>query len=454
MKKTFVLDTNVLIHDPDSLFDFTDNHVVIPLAVIEELDKLKKYSDERGRNARIISRRLDGLRKKGKISQGVLLDEGGTIRIETKVHADMPAYLGKKADNEILSVALGLKQNGKQVIFISKDINMRVKAEVLGLQVEDFEKAKVKFEELYAGWREIIVDDSVLDTFYIDHKIPIPKGEELYPNEFVLLKSGADVQKTGLARYSTQENSLVKLQYDESRPWGLHALNMQQKFALEALLNDDIKLVTLLGIAGTGKTLMALAAGMHLTFDKFAYRKILISRPIVPMGKDIGYLPGSKEEKLSNWMGAFYDNLEFLVHASHKHIKKVEHKGDAHRETHKESHKIKVPEEVDNLFETGNLEIEALTYLRGRSIPDQYMIIDEAQNLTPLEVKTVVSRAGRNTKVIVTGDPYQIDNPYLDSSSNGLTYLAERFKGQKLFAHITLDKTERSNLAGLAARLL
>jgi PhoH-like ATPase len=273
----------------------------LPLAVIEELDNLKSYADERGRNARRISRRLDELRKGGKLSEGVPTKTGGSVRVETQVKAKVPAALVRKADNDILSVALGLKQNGEHVIFISKDINMRVKSEVLGISVEDFEKSKVRFEELYSGWREILVSDASVDQFHEDKKLPVPE-EGFYPQEFVVIKSDANEAKTGLARFSPKEKVLVKLQYDEFKPWGLHALNVQQKFALEALLNDEIKLVTLLGIAGTGKTLLALACGLHMTFDMDKYRKVLISRPIVPMGKDIGYLPGSKEEKLYNWM--------------------------------------------------------------------------------------------------------------------------------------------------------
>ena len=448
MKKTFVLDTNVLIHDPDSLFNFEDNCVVLPLAVIEELDRMKNYSDERGRNARLISRRLDTLRKDGKLSEGIDTEAGGKIRVETKVRADIPASLFKKTDNEILSVALGLKQAGERVILISKDINMRVKAEVLGLDVQDFEKAKVRFEELYNGWRELVQPDGMIDEFH-DNQYLEAQPADYYPNEFILLKSEMNEHKTGLARYCHKEKKLVKLGLDEVNPWGLAPLNLQQRFAYEALLNEDIRLVTLLGLAGTGKTLLALASGLFLTFDRHLYRRILISRPVVPMGKDIGYLPGTKEEKLSNWMGAFYDNLEFLVHSSRKLSKKMAGKSSENHEN-----RFHVPDAVDSLFDTGMIEIEALTYMRGRSIPGQFMIIDEAQNLTPLEVKTAVSRAGKDTKVILTGDPYQIDNPYLDSSSNGLTYLAERFKGQEIFAHVTLIKSERSNLAGLAAELL
>ncbi len=452
MNKTFVLDTNVLIHDPGSLYSFDDNEVVLPLAVIEELDKLKKLSDERGRNARLIARKLDDLRKKGKLLKGVKTKNGGLIRIEPYKKAEIPTSLVKKADNEILSVALGLKESGKDVIFISKDINMRVKAEVLGLDVQDFEKSKVSFEELYTGWREITVPDKLVDEFKSQQKMPPPKDIKgnLLPQEFIMVKSDTDNKKTGLGRYAPSEELILNLGHAQSRPWGLNALNIEQKFAFEALLNEDIKLVTLLGVAGTGKTLIALACGMHLTFDKNKYRRVMISRPVVPMGKDIGYLPGSKEEKLANWMGAFYDNLEFLVEARSASGKQKPNFGY----TGKKNVNLKPSQVVDNLFDTGKIEIEALTYLRGRSIPQQYMIIDEAQNLTPLEIKTIVSRAGKNTKVVVTGDPYQIDNPYLDSSSNGLTYLAERFKGQDIFAHITLTKSERSDLAARAAELL
>ncbi len=444
MKKTFILDTNVLIHDPESIFNFGDNIVVLPLAVIEELDRLKQLPDERGRNARVTARKLDGLRSRGKLARGVELESGGVVRIETRVKAQVPTSLVKKADNEILSVALGLKDKGSNVIFISKDINMRVKAEVLGLEVQDFEKAKVRFEELYSGWRELVMEEKLVEEFRNQKQMPAPS--DMISGEYVLVKSDSDPNKTALGRFSPKNSVIEKIIHDKDRPWGLSPLNLEQRFALDALLREDIRLVTLVGIAGTGKTLLALACGLQLTFDESKFRRILISRPVVPMGRDIGYLPGSKEEKLSNWMGAFYDNLEFLVDTSGV---TVERAGSS-----SSGKKLKPPEMVDLLFDTGKIELEALTYLRGRSIPSQYMIIDEAQNLTPLEVKTIVSRAGKDTKVVLTGDPYQIDSPYLDSSSNGLTYIAERFKGQELFAHITLTVSERSELAGLAADLL
>ncbi|MGM0567808.1 MAG: PhoH family protein [Elusimicrobiota bacterium] len=446
-KKTFVLDTNVLIHDPDSIYNFEDNIVALPLEVIEELDNLKKFSDERGRNARMISRRLDALRGKGKLSEGVMTDKGGVIKIETRARAKVPKDLVRKSDNQILSVALGIKEKGARVIFISKDINMRVKAEVLGLEVQDFEKAKVSFEKLYTGWRDIEMEDNLVDEFISQGKMPSPEGEELLCHEFAFVKSTSGKNKTALGRYDCEQDLITGLKYGRKKVWGIKALNVQQKFAVEALLRPEISLVTLVGVAGTGKTLLALACGLHQTFDTKDYRRLLISRPVIPMGKDIGYLPGTKEEKLSNWMGAFYDNLEFLTDVSGR-------KPAVEKPKSRKSGDFNVPEVLSELFETGKIQIEALTYLRGRSIPGQFIIVDEAQNLTPLEVKTIVSRAGRDTKVVLTGDPYQIDNPYLDSSSNGLTYLAEKFRGQELFAHVTLSSGERSPLAAMAAQLL
>ncbi len=445
-RKTFVLDTNVLIHDPDSIYNFEDNIVVLPLRVIEELDNLKRAPDERGRNARKISRSLDSLRSTGKLSEGIATEAGGIIKVETQIRANVPGLLVRKSDNEILSVALGLKENGSRVIFISKDINMRVKAEVLGLEVQDFEKSKVSFEELYSGWRTIEIDDNLVDEFRSQGKMPALQGEELLPNEFILVKSSSNPDKTATGRYDSSQQVIVKLKYADSRIWGIKALNEQQKFAFEALLRPEINLVSLVGMAGTGKTLIALAAGLNQTFDTRDYRRLLITRPVIPLGKDIGYLPGTKEEKLFNWMGAFYDNLEFLADVSGR--------TPAVGKSKKNKSEFNVPDVVDELFETGKLQVEALAYMRGRSIPGQYMIVDEAQNLTPLEVKTIVSRAGSDTKVVLTGDPYQIDSPYLDSSSNGLTYLAERLKGREIFSHITLTSGERSPLAALAAELL
>jgi PhoH-like ATPase len=432
LKKTFVIDTNVLIHNPDSLTSFGDNEVVLPITVIEELDRFKSSPDERGRNARIVTRFLDGLRSGGaKLSEGVPLDNGGRLRIELNYEFDLPSGMNlAAADNKILMTALKLKKKGENVFFVTKDINARIKADALGIEARDFEKQKVNIEELYSGWKEILVSKEKLDNFYLKKELAV-KDTDLNNNQFVLLKSESNPDKTALAKYLKKFNKIVPLFHQKTNTWGIKPLNMQQHFAMELLLCEEIKLVTLVGTAGTGKTLLAMAAGLHKTFNENRYNKILISRPIVPLGKDIGFLPGDKDAKLSHWMQPIFDNLEYLMFCN----KNTE-------------------ETYQSISKSERIELEAVTYIRGRTLPNQYFIVDEAQNLTPHEVKTIISRAGENTKVILTGDPYQIDNPYLDSNSNGLTYVAERFKGEEIFGHITLEKSERSYLSSLAVSLL
>ncbi len=431
--KSFVLDTNVLLHDPDSIFSFKDNKVVIPLTVIEELDSFKKYNDERGRSARLISRRLDTLRGKGKLSQGVPIKNGGTLVIEMIRDVEFPKeFLISKSDHQILSVALYLKQKGENVVFITKDINLRIKAEILDITTQDYEKAKVKMDEIYLGWKEMKVSSDKIDKFYKNGQMET--SEKLYPNQFVFLKDNSGSSKSALGKYSAQKKAILPLFHINSQPWGLKPLNIEQRFAFELLLCDDVSLVTLIGLPGAGKTLLALACGLQKTVEERQFRKLYIARPIIPMGKDIGFLPGTKEEKLSSWMGAINDNLEFLMDRGHE---------DA-----------KVDEKIDYLFSSGQIEVDSLTYIRGRSLPKQYIIIDDAQNLTPHEIKTIISRAGNGTKIVLTGDPYQIDNPYLDASSNGLTYLVERFKGQSVYGHLMFSKSERSVLAALSSELL
>jgi PhoH-like ATPase len=432
--KTFVLDTNVLLHDPDAIFSFQDNKVVIPMTVIEELDSFKKLNDERGRSARLISRSLDSLRTKGKLSEGVKIKNSGLLKIEMNHHdADLPSdFAGQKSDNQILSIALSLKQKGEKVIFITKDINLRIKSEILNIETQDYEKSKIKIDELYTGWREIIVPASKIDQFYKTEKLSLK--QDFYPNEFIILKDESGSSKSALTKYSKKNNALTPIFHQNSTPWGLKPLNTEQKFAMELLLCNEISLVTLIGLPGAGKTILALACGLQKTVEERYFRKLYIARPIIPMGRDIGFLPGSKEEKLGAWMGAINDNLEFLMDKGHSDVK--------------------TEEKIDYLFSAGQIEVDSLTYIRGRSLPQQYIIIDDAQNLTPHEVKTITSRAGNGTKIVLTGDPYQIDNPYLDASSNGLTYLVERFKGQELFGHITFSKSERSNLAALSSELL
>ena len=432
--KNFVLDTNVLIHDPESIFSFGDNNVVLPITVIEELDGLKKSHDGRGKSARSASRCIDGLRKRGSLVKGVKSREGGTVRVLIGAGERLPESFASNADNTILSFALHLNKTEGGVIFISKDINMRIKAQVLGLETEDYDTRKVNFSELYNGWREIEITGDEINKFYSDGAI-VPAGEFM-ENEFLIMKNSADPKQTALARF--KKGKAIKLLQSKTVLWGVKSLNVQQTFAMEALMDDKIKLIAFLGIAGTGKTLLALAGGLTKVFDDNAYSKLLVSRPVIPMGNDIGYLPGTKEEKLAPWMRAINDNLEFLVSASGK----------------SELGGQDMDSQVDWLFSSGKIEVEALTYIRGRSIPKQFMIVDEAQNLTPHELKTIISRAGEDTKIVLTGDPYQIDNPYLDASSNGLTYVIERFKGQDVFSSMTFVKSERSPLARLAAELL
>ncbi len=440
MQKYFVLDTNVLLHNSDAINSFSDNCVVLPMTVIEELDNFKSHSDELGRNARGVVRQLDSLRSKGKLGEGVKMENGGVLQIITHEHKAAFAGLDMSVpDNRILSVAYNLHQGGKKVIFVSKDINARLKADALGLGVMDFEKQKVNFDELYTGNRLVSVPSQVIDEFYQKREVD-SQGLELQPNEFVLLVDEGNEKHTALTRVN-KEGLLVPLDPKFDTVWHLRSRSKEQRMAMELLLDPEVQLVTLVGQAGTGKTLLAVAAGLESVMNFNRYDRVLVSRPIIPMGKDIGYLPGGKDEKLSNWMQPIFDNLTYLL--SH---------GEGKAEPDEQESSVKT--KIDKMIKDNILELEALTYIRGRSIPRQYVIIDEAQNLTPHEVKTIISRAGEGTKMVLTGDPYQIDNPYLDSSSNGLTYTVERLKNQKMHGHVTLKKSERSSLAAAAAEFL
>lgn len=446
MKKQFVLDTNVLLHNSNCIFDFDNNDLILPIEVIDELDHFKREADEKGRNARQIIRSLDELRTKGRLGDGVPLNNGGTLRVlvQDTSGENIKGLAPDIMDNKILRAAYFLCKNGNskgeggnKVIFVSKDINARIKADAVGLDVMDYEKQKVNFDEIYTGCRTIPVAADVIADLFRKEVTELPDGLQLYPNEFVTLEDKTNPKHTAIGKYLSETGKIVPLFHQKAQPRGIKTRNREQQFALELLLCDEIKLVTLMGSAGTGKTLLALAAGISKVVEERLYTRLLISRPIIPFGKDIGFLPGDKEDKMKNWMQPIYDNLRLLVSAN--------------------SNGEDVEGKVDRLMQSrgGNtIEVEALTYIRGRSIPKQYMIIDEAQNLTPHEVKTIISRAGEDTKIILTGDPYQIDSPYLDASSNGLSYVVERMKGQKLFGHITMTKSERSDLASLAASLL
>ncbi len=441
MRKTFVLDTNVLLHNPESFHQFEENIIVLPMAVIEELDKFKTHNDELGRNARHVIRELDKLRLRGSLRSGVDMDNGGTLRI--MVGKDLVEETGltrKYADNRIIGVAYHLHRQLKKsdpnavVIFVSKDINCRLKASALGLEVQDLEGQKVSFDDLYSGLKTIHVAPNIVDKFYEEHHAPIE--EELYPNQFVLLQDAANEKHSAIGKHDGH-GKVGMLSPASEHCYNIKPRSKEQRMALELLLSTNVQIVTLVGKAGTGKTLLALAAALEMVFTNNLYDKILVTRPIIPMGKDIGYLPGTKDNKLAHWMQPIFDNLTYLMSGGHDDPDTI----GAHKR-------------VEQLIDEGDIELEALTYIRGRSIPKQYIIVDEAQNLTPHEVKTIISRAGEGTKMVLTGDPQQIDNPYLDAESNGLSYAVERLKESSLHGHVTLHRSERSSLSAVAAELL
>lgn len=432
MEKTFVLDTNVLLHNPNAVFAFEQNNVVIPFAVIEEIDNQKKRQDEIGRNAREISRILDGMRATGSLSEKVRLPNDGTLWIELN-HIDtahLPSGVDpSKHDNRILAVAHALHREGKaRVTLVTKDLNLRIKADVLGMRAEDFFNDKVDYHQLYSGVAERDLAPGEFEAFFREKGIESGENGH-YPNQFVVLRGHSSPSQSALARHV--RGRYRPLVNGEVTCFGIKARNKEQRFALDLLLDDDVRVVTLVGDAGTGKTLLALAVGLEKVLEEKVYGKLLVTRPIVPMGDDLGYLPGSKEEKLRPWMQPIYDNLEFLL------CNCADRSGI-----------------IEDYMGRDIIQLEALTYIRGRSIPNQFIICDEAQNLSPHMIKTLVTRVGEGTKIVFTGDPEQIDNPYLDASSNGLTYLVEKFKGEELTGHVTLVRGERSKVAELGARLL
>ncbi len=443
MKKIYVLDTNVLLHDPLAIFAFEENEVVIPSVVLEEIDSKKRLADEIGRNARFVSRELDRIRSTGHLHNGVFLESGGVLKVEMnhRRFLRVQELFGEMtSDNRILAVALNYhmeeqeKESPRPVVLVSKDVLVRIKADVLGITAQDYLTDRVSADnDHYLGYSTLRVHPSVIDEFYNNRMLTLAQlgvPHHLLPNEFVILRDELGTSKSALLKVAPDGRKLEPLHLSNDPVWGITARNAQQRMALELLLNDDIPLVTLCGRAGTGKTLITLAAGLMKVEDEHKYKKLLIARPVVPMGKDIGYLPGEKEEKLRPWMQPVYDNLEFLF------------------DTKKSGDLDKI------LMGLGSIQVEALTYIRGRSIPGQFIIIDEAQNLSKHEVKTIVSRVGENSKIVLLGDPEQIDHPYLDAQSNGLTYLVERFKEEGISGHVTLEKGERSRLAQLAAERL
>jgi PhoH-like ATPase len=435
-KNIYVLDTSTCLTDSNSLRAFGSDDVVLPLKVLEEIDKHKKRQDSVGINAREVIRRLDSLREAGSLYKGVKLGDGrGRIYVKLCVKDDLPDDLDLSIpDNEIIGVALNQKSDHPRtkVIVVTRDINMRVKCDALGLATEDYLTDQViqDTSHIYTGYIEHLVDEPVIDRFYGGEDVFIDEDElSLMPNQFVMLVSNQNEKKTGLARFINHATPLLRINGKHKKPlWGVKPRNKEQIFALDLLRDKSIDVVTLVGKAGSGKTLLAIAAGLHQVMEDGTYRRLVISRPIQPLGKDIGFLPGTMEEKMLPWIAPIQDNLQFLLGNDKAALEM--YMGD------------------------GTIEVEALTYIRGRSISNAYIIIDEAQNLTAHELKTIITRVGENTKIVLTGDIEQIDNVYIDETSNGLTHAVEKFKSYEISGHIALVKGERSQVATIAAKIL
>jgi len=434
--KNYILDTNVLLHDPNSLLSFKDNCILIPIEVIEEIDRFKRESSELGQNARNVSRTLDNLRKEGRLNKGVKLSNGGKLRIIFRDKDDngQTVFGNNTVDSRIVTSALAVQKAEPKIatILVTKDINLRIKADTLGLQAEDYESDRVFLTDLYTGMIEMTVSAEKLARFRIEGELDLNGHGKYFPNEYCTLTEEANTKRTALTKVDPTGTKLIPIMDCRDGVWGIKPRNREQHFAFDALLDDRVKLVTLMGKAGTGKTLLAMAAGLKRTVLDREFRRLVVARPTVSMGKELGFLPGSLEEKLSPWMQPIHDALELLSDLN---------MGHDHRRS-------------GDLMRSGTIVVEALSYIRGRSIANQFMVIDEAQNLTPLEVKTIITRVGNGTKIIFTGDPYQIDNPYVDSSSNGFNYIISKFRSQPIAAHIELQKGERSELAELAANIL
>jgi PhoH-like ATPase len=436
LKKIFVLDTNVLLFDPSAFRKFGKNTVFIPLIVIEEIDRFKKDQNENGRSARNFSRYIDDLRSRGSLAEGVALDSGGTLIISVDRRVDsknLPIDVSIN-DNLILSSALAFKLDGEDVLLVTKDINLRLKADILGVPAEDYGTLDIALDELYSGQRVFEISAERLKEYEAGRFLALDEEEQfgVFPNEYFILQEFHNPRRRLLGRYHQGKKGIVPLISLREGIWGIYPKNVEQQFALDALLNDEIALVSLVGKAGTGKTLLAIAAGLEKTIAQGKYSRLLVSRPIQPMGRDLGFLPGDVNEKLAPWMQPIFDNMDFLFNQNRKQA------GTSYEE----------------LINQGMLHIEPLTYIRGRSIPGQYLIVDEAQNLSPHEVKTIVTRAGEGTKIVLTGDCQQIDSPYLDETNNGLAFVVDRLKTEDIISHTTLRIGERSPLSEVASKLL
>jgi PhoH-like ATPase len=442
-RKIHVLDTNVLLHDPGAIKKFEENEVVIPIYVIEEIDQFKKDMSELGRNARQLARFLDEMREKsnGSLEKGVDLPEGGRLRVGVPKDPSRLRKLDNRAmDHAIMGMALELRDQNPDipVVFVTMDSNLRIRADALGLRAENYEGGRISIDELYRGISTLDVSSELVDR--LGRREDVPMGDldvprdELHPHAGIVMRDRNSAKHTALGRYDAAREAVVPLRIARDGAWGVRPRNMEQSFALDMLLNPEVHLLTLVGKAGTGKTLLTIAAGLKAVLDDGTYSRLLVSRPIFPLGKDMGFLPGTIEEKLNPWMQPIFDNLEYIFSTGRT--------------------RMSSGRDWAELVAAGTLQVEPLTYIRGRSLPNQFLIVDEAQNLTPHEVKTIITRCGADTKIVLTGDPYQIDNPYVDAASNGLSIVAERFRDERIAGHITLAKGERSELAERATELL
>ncbi len=422
---TYLIDTNVLLFDPQALGGFHEASLVMPLEVLGDLDRFKHGTDERARNARSVALALDRLRAKGSLGRGVDIGNGSVLRIESGGSGDL------KSDEALLALAMKARDAGGHAVIVTKSVNLRVKADAMGLEAVDYGQETSLDAEAPKGWRRLSLSSEQVSLLREGRSLDAG-GLGFHENEYALVLEEGGTRNGCCARYN-EGRGLAPLPGGARRCCGVGSLNVEQAFAMDALLDRDIKLVTLAGRAGTGKTLLAMAAALQQIFDERLYSRLLVFRPTMPVSRDLGYLPGDVNDKMRPWMQPVYDALELI------------------RSLDRQSSSRKLP---NDLLACPEISVEPLTYIRGRSIPNQFIIIDEAQNLTPLEVKTAITRVGNGSKIVLTGDPAQIDNPYVDSRSNGLSRLVVKFLGNPLAAHVTLVKGERSELAETAARLL
>lgn len=434
MKKTYVLDTNVFLTNAKSIFDYKNNDIVVPIKVLDEIDKHKKRQDGVGLNARSTIRILDDLRSKGNLHKGVRLGKGkGILSVRGYDNGVLPSgFEIESADNQIIATAMTESAHNpkRKVVVVTRDINMRVKCDSLEILTEDYEPNRIITHQskLYNGFSKHLVDDQLIDRLYEGEEIILEDEKLINSNEYLMLVSNANEKKSALAKFTHVDRPVKHIKDLKHSIWGCKPRNKEQLFGLDLLLDPEIPIVTLIGKAGCGKTLLAIAAGLEQVLETRTYKKLLVSRPVQPLGKDIGYLPGTMEEKMKPWLMPIQDNIDFLLNGK--------------------------KDNMDMFFDDGTIQIEALTYIRGRSISNAFMIIDEAQNLTIHELKTIITRVGENTKIVLTGDIEQIDSVYIDATSNGLSYAVEKFKTHDLAGHVTLLKGERSKVATLASKVL